>query len=133
LVKSAAFSTLMVPAFCVATWHQSVTLALFTASVLLWLVPIHPRWWARQTGEESREEASPASRSAADITLILGCWLLASWGLWQHRILPLVVCAVAAVLVLIDVASRPASPPPLCVPERSRRRRGLDAGPQLQA
>ena len=132
-VTPAALATIIVPAFCSATWHRSAALAILSASVLLWLVPIHPRWWARRTGEESAEDASPARRSAADIALITGCWLLATWALWQHRVLPLVVCAVAAALVLLDVVSRPVAPPPLCIPERTRRRRVCDAGPELQA
>jgi hypothetical protein len=122
-------AAVLVPAFCAATWRHGMTLAILAASVLMWLLPIEPRWWSRSDGEET----SPARRSAADIALLSGCWLLATWALWQHRVLPLVVCAVAGVLVMIDVASRPAAPPPVCVPERTPRRRVLRTDPDLSA
>jgi hypothetical protein len=127
-----ALATVGVPAFCAATWRQNLALAIFAATVLLWMVPLHPRWWRRRAAEETGEEKHPARRSAADIALVLGCWMLATWALWQHRMLPLVVCVAAGVLVLIDVASRPATPLPLCMPERTRRRPVIDADPQLQ-
>jgi hypothetical protein len=126
-------TTVVVPAFCLATWHQSAALAILAASVLLWLVPLQPRWWARRTEKDAREKASPARRSAADISLVLGCWLLATWALWQHRLLPLAVCAVAGALVLADILSRPAAPPPLCTPERTPRRRLPDTALEPQA
>jgi hypothetical protein len=128
-MTAAAFAAVVAPVFCAATWHRSPTLALLSAGMLLWSVPIHPRWWPRKTSEE----ASPAARSAADIALVSCCWVLATWALWQHRILPLAVCAVAGALVLVDVASRPQAPPPVCVPERTPRRRLLGADPELPA
>jgi hypothetical protein len=126
---SAAFATLLASVFCASAWHHATTLALLSASALLWLVPIHPRWWPRHEGEI----ASPAARSAADIALLIGCWGLSTWALWQHRMLPLAVCATACALVLFDVASRPEAPPPLCTPERSPRRRALRTDRELAA
>lgn len=131
-MTAAALAAVMVPAFCAATWQQSVALTILSAGALLWLVPVDPRWWARRISDEAGEEPSPAARSAADIGLILGCWALATWALWQHRVLPLIVCAAAAVLVMLDVISRPAAPAPLCIPERTRRRPIVDPDPQLQ-
>lgn len=126
---AAAFAAVLTPVFCAATWHRSPTIAILSAGALLWSVPIQPRWWPRQKSEEE----SPAARSAADIALVAGCWILATWALWQHRILPLAVCAVAGALVLVDVVSRPQAPPPLCVPERTPRRRLLGTDPELPA
>jgi len=126
---SAALAVFLIPAFCAAAWHRSATLAILAASLLLWLLPLDPRWWPR----EEHEEASPAARSAADIALVAGCWILATWALWQHRMLPLAVCIGAAALVLYDVASRPEAPPPRCVPERTPRRRASRADSQLPA
>ena len=128
-VTTAAFAVVLAPVFGAATWHRSTTVAILSAAALLWSVPIHPRWWPRQTTEEE----SPAARSAADLALVAGCWILATWALWQHRVLPLAVCAVAGALVLFDVASRPQAPPPPCVPERTPRRRLLGTDPELPA
>jgi len=127
-----AFALAGILAFCAASWRQNLALVIFLASALLWLVPLHPRWWRRRVADETGEEEHPARRSAADIAVVLACWVLATWALWQHRMLPLVVCAAAGVLVLIDVASRPAAPLPLCIPERTRRRPIIDPDPQLQ-
>lgn len=125
----AAGAAVLAPAFCVAVWHHATTLAILSAGALLWLVPIQPRWWPRA----EIEKASPAVRSAADIALLIGCWGLSTWALWQHRLLPLAVCTVACALVLVDVASRPEAPPPRCVPERTRRRRVLRMDPEVPA
>lgn len=124
-----ALAVFLAPAFCAAAWQRSATLAILTASSLLWLVPVNPRWWPRQ----EHEETSPAARSASDLALVAGCWILATWALWQHRMLPLAVCAGAAALVLYDVASRPEAPPPRCVPERTRRRRAPRTESELPA
>lgn len=128
-MTAAALAVALATVFCAAAWHRSTTLAILSAAALLWSVPLHPRWWPRPTSDEE----SPAARSAADIALVAGCWILATWALWQHRMLPLAVCAVAGVLVLFDVASRPQAPPPLCVPERTPRRRLLGTDPELPA
>jgi len=126
---SVALTLLLVPAFCTAAWHRSATLAILAAGSLLWLVPVDPRWWPRR----GHEEASPAARSASDLALVAGCWILATWALWQHRMLPLAVCVGAAALVLYDVASRPEAPPPRCVPERTPRRRAPRTESELPA
>ena len=132
-LTAAAVAAVVAPVFCTATWHRSPTLTILSAGALLWSLPIHPRWWPRRAGDEADAEPNPARRSAADLALVTGCWLLATWALWQHRVLPLAICAVAGALTLFDIAARPDAPPPLCIPERTRRRPMLDAGPELQA
>jgi hypothetical protein len=41
-----------------------------------------------------------------DSPFLVACWLLSTWALWQHRLLPLAVCVAALTLALLDARER---------------------------
>jgi hypothetical protein len=83
--------------FCVAAWANSWPLLFVTATALMWRLPARPL-------AAPPALALPRERVTIrlDLPFLIACWALATWALWQHRLLPLAVCAGALLLALVD-------------------------------
>lgn len=69
----------------------------------MWRLPLRPLASPHST---DRAESDLVRSIPLDLPFLIGCWALATWALWQHRLLPLAVCVGAAVLALLDARER---------------------------
>ena len=80
-----------------AAWTNSWPLLFLTTTALMWRLPVRPL-------ATPPALALPRERVTIrlDLPFLIACWALATWALWQQRLLPLAVCAGALLLALID-------------------------------
>jgi hypothetical protein len=98
--SDAAVSFLLLVAYSVAAWSRQPALLIFFTAPLLWRVPFERRWF------HGRHWPPHVGRADADLPLLAASWSLATWALWQHRLLPLLVCAAAVGLLLAERSAR---------------------------
>ena len=96
-----ATSIALAAVFVAAAWLNSWPLLFAAATGLLWRLPARPL-------APVAALALPRERVTIrlDLPFLLACWALATWALWQHRLLPLAVCTAALLLALFDVRER---------------------------
>jgi hypothetical protein len=110
LARGSSFALL--GAFAVAAWANHWPLSLLTAAALMWRLPFRPLepQPLPATEEVARPPALALPERPATIRLdspfLVACWLLSTWALWQHRLLPLAVCIAALALALLDARER---------------------------
>ncbi len=97
-------------AFSVAAWANSWPLLLLTTTALMWRLPFRPLHAVYPIEPVYGAPALELSRERVTIRLdlpyLIACWALATWALWQHRLLPLAVCVGALLLALVDAEQR---------------------------
>jgi hypothetical protein len=105
LARGSSFALL--GAFAVAAWANHWPLLFLTAAALMWRLPLRP---LEPRPPEGTNAALALPERPATIRLdspfLVACWLLSTWALWQHRLLPLAVCIAALTLALLDARER---------------------------
>jgi len=101
-------------AFTLAAWANHWPLLFLTAAALMWRLPLRPLEPRPPQAATPLQQATKAAlalpeRPATirlDSPFLVACWLLSTWALWQHRLLPLAVCIAALTLALLDARER---------------------------
>lgn len=112
LARGSSFALL--GAFALAAWANHWPLLFPTAAALMWRLPLRPLDPAPPEAMPPPPRATTAAlalpeRPATirlDSPFLVACWLLSTWALWQHRLLPLAVCVAALTLALLDARER---------------------------
>ncbi len=103
LARKSSFALL--GAFAIAAWANHWPLLFSTAAALMWRLPLRPLApQAKQATQAPPTLALPDKPATIrlDSPFLVACWLLSTWALWQHRLLPLAVCVGALTLALLD-------------------------------
>jgi hypothetical protein len=98
LARGSSFALL--GAFAIAAWANHWPLLFMTAAALMWRLPLRPLAPRALALPEEPATIRP------DSPFLVACWLLSTWALWQHRLLPLAVCVGALTLALLDALER---------------------------
>ena len=101
-------SILFLTAFSAAAWANNWPLSLLATVALMWRLPFRPLTSPRSEAARaaSARAAAGSMLAARDLPFVVPCFVLATWALWQHRLLPLAVCVAAIVLAILDAHAR---------------------------
>ena len=90
LARPRSASLLIVAAFIASAWANNWGLSFLLAAALMWRIPLH----SRRPG----------------LVFLIACSTLATWALWQHRLLPLAVCLAALGFAYLDARAHEGVP-----------------------